>query len=164
MLRRFASSDQRQVGERAAKACLLAPQPVGDIKTLTALADRAVAPGANPSLLPWFRMCKGMAEYRAGHYESAIDWLARARTLEAATGLATLDLFTAMAHHRLGHAAEARQWLEQAVARMDTRVPRPGTDDLDSPENYLICAIVRREAEALIGRPDHPPVGGSEKR
>ncbi|TMB88154.1 MAG: hypothetical protein E6J45_11710 [Chloroflexi bacterium] len=56
-----------------------------------------------------------------------------------------------MAHHRAGRSADAQQWLKRGLERINTQVPHAGVDDLESPENYLVCQILRREAVALIG-------------
>jgi tetratricopeptide (TPR) repeat protein len=151
MIERFGADPRRERRERAAKACLLSPNPVVELERLTMIADGAVAPGAAANLMPWFRLCKGLADYRAGHYESALDSLQRAQALDSSYGKATVELLFAMTQQRMGHAAKAREWLDQATRRLDEQLPRAGKDDLGgSPENYLIACILRREAEALV--------------
>ena len=155
MFKLFAGSNRREIAERAAKVCLLSPNTAGEIGALTAIADHTVAPGANAALLPWFHLCKGLADYRRGEYESAISSLARARSLNPADAQATLDLLTAMANHRLSRPEQAREWFERGVLKMDTQLPKAGEDDLGvNPENWLVAHIIRREAEALINNRD----------
>jgi ATP/maltotriose-dependent transcriptional regulator MalT len=117
--------------------------------------DVVLASGANQAHLPWFRMLKGMAEYRQGHLESAIEWLdqaLRSMDVDFSASRATALLFLAMSHHRLGHAEQARGALTDARALMEHGFPKAGVDDLDvGPlEDWLICHVIRREAETLF--------------
>jgi tetratricopeptide (TPR) repeat protein len=155
MQKRFAADERREVPERTAKVALLLAPPagspsVGDPALVQRLVDRAIAPGAAPALVPWFNLCKSLAEYRAGRHDAAIEWAGRARTLVSAPGLATLDFITALAHHKAGRAQDARDVLAIGLERFNTQVPRPAVDDMGSSENYLVCEILRREAIGLI--------------
>ena len=101
--------------------------------------------------MPWFRLCKGLADYRTGRYESALDSLQRAQGFDSSYGKATAESLVAMTHQRLGDAEKAREWLARATQRLDEQLPQAGKDDLGgAPENYLIACIIRREAEALV--------------
>ena len=152
MLKRFGADPRRERRERSAKVCLLASRPVGDLATLARLADEGVAPGAPPALLPWFRMCKGMAEYRGGKYAEALDSLQRARGVDNSYGQAGIELLMAMCHQGLGDGEKARDFLRRATVRLDEQLPRPGEDDIgSSPEIFLIAVILRREAEKVVG-------------
>jgi len=154
MLQRFGSDPRRDLVERTAKVTLLAPSPAGNAAQVSAMVERSLAPGAARSLVPWLAMCKALAEYRAGRFDAAAEWAEKARAVDSFAGQATLDLLTAMAHQKAGRSEEARRWLRQAQERIRTQVPQPGVDDLVASENYLVCEIIRREAEALVeGKP-----------
>jgi hypothetical protein len=58
--------------------------------------------------------------------------------------------FLAMAHKRSGHPEEARSWLDKAIKRMKQETQRK-----DLPWNCgLTLQLLRREAQALLGRKD----------
>jgi tetratricopeptide (TPR) repeat protein len=153
MFDRFVKSDEREIGERTAKVCLLTPQPVGDLSELSAALDRALAPAPVVANINWFRMAKSMLEYRSGHFADAIAWAEKARTMSDPMPQGTLDFVTAMACWRMGREADARAWLARGLDRMEQQIPKPAEDDLDGHENYMVCAIFRREAEAMIDPP-----------
>ena len=67
----------------------------------------------------------------------------------SATGNATVDLLLAMTQQRLGHTVEAAATLSAAVETIERFPKTPEIGD-DGIENWLICQIIRREAEGLI--------------
>jgi tetratricopeptide (TPR) repeat protein len=149
MLIRFSESRQNYDRERAAKACLLAPRHAGDIGALSDLIDYGLkSPGPQP-LMPYFQLSKGMLEYRAGRYPSAIDWLGRSTSFTCVSDLGVRDLFAAMAHYRLGNVHEARKLYQAAVERRESQLPRPG-EDLIFDDAYVLLECIRREAESLL--------------
>jgi hypothetical protein len=112
-----------------------------------------------------------MAEYRAGRWQSALDWLARFREhaaritygdprYPAGTGLA----LAAMAHHRLGQADEARRCLDEA-RRLSEQLPKPGEADLgEGPDNWLVFQIYLREAAGVVDpAPATPSPTGTDR-
>jgi tetratricopeptide (TPR) repeat protein len=167
MLRRFGPTARQEIADRTAKACLLLPGAVEPTEAVS-LADRAMAPPVPAQFRPWFRMTKGIAEYRAGRFAEAIEYLTAGRegmdphrdAENFETGTATADLFLAMAHYRLGHADDARAALRRAAGRIDSNVPSAGRDYIGGAlENWLICQTIRREAEEIIGNGDRRPEG-----
>lgn len=148
MLDLFGKSDG-MIAERTGKLALLTPDAVPDDERPYRLIDRALAQNGDFS---WFRLAKGMAEYRAGHWQDAIDWLERAeQTSDGSLYLNTLiDLFLAMSHHRLQQTEPARQRLAKATETIEQRFPKPGSDYGGSWHDMLMCHILHREAQALL--------------
>jgi hypothetical protein len=74
-----------------------------------------------------------------------------ARVLDGATkppaAKATVDLIRAMARQQLKKSAQAKELLDAAMTRIDSELTKPGDGTINSPENWLICHILRREAE-----------------
>jgi tetratricopeptide (TPR) repeat protein len=96
----------------------------------------------------------GVALYRLGQYEEALDTLARSDALYSALpeGAMPADVaFIAMADHRLGHAEEA----QAALARLRRIMAEPEKAELE--ENRWFLA----EAEALLGKGDSQAGDGS---
>jgi hypothetical protein len=149
--------DTAQVAERTAKACLLAPGPAADVGRLDALADEALASDPGPSLLPWFQMCKGLADYRSGRFTAAADRLAKLSIPDNPTAMLTIRLLRAMSRLRAGDPAAADA-LRATLEDIDRQLPKPGAEDLgEGPENFLICQILRREAEQLVSTAGRTP-------
>jgi tetratricopeptide (TPR) repeat protein len=90
----------------------------------------------------------GVAYYRVGNYEKALDVLSRSDKLSALKeGSRPMDLaFLAMAHQQLGHAKEAEAKLQRLRERM--KDPRWAQDT--QALGFL------REAEELLAKPKPP--------
>jgi WD40 repeat protein/serine/threonine protein kinase len=91
----------------------------------------------------------GVAYYRAGNHEKALETLLRSDALNKVQYRDSLpsDLaFLAMTQHRLGHAKEAQAYLEQLRERM--KEPRRAKDA--EAQGFL------RETEALLAKPKPP--------
>jgi serine/threonine-protein kinase len=148
LLDRFAETRRADIAERTAKSCLLLSRPSGDLDRINRLADRAVASGG--PYVGWFKMCKGLAEYRAGHYAAARDWF-KGADVDSRWGPPTVKLLLSMAEFRLGNAVTARS-AYQAVIDDVQKLTVAGTDDLGTnAENFLVFGIIQREAKAMFG-------------
>jgi serine/threonine protein kinase/Tfp pilus assembly protein PilF len=159
MLERFAGATDPSILDRTAKTCLLLPvEPAapGSPDPLD-LAVRALQQARDDTnLRAWFNLCYGMALYRRGNYQASTQPLQSALTPADATRRPMAIFFHAMADQRLGHVAAAREQLAQAIRETDQNLPEATGGDLGDVgvENWLMCQIARREAQALIaGRP-----------
>ena len=100
-----------------------------------------------------FALCAGMAEYRTGNYQAALDDLGE--KTESRLGIEprpTAVFFRAMAFYRLGKTDRARGELDRAQELMK-KVSSPTAPVIEPDatiQDWLICQIVRREAEGLI--------------
>jgi len=90
--------DPRRAVDLASKAVSLDPHRAGALNTL------------------------GIALYRSGKWEEAIQWLNRSTKAGGGSGFDWF--FLAMAHERLGHDEEAHTCYRNAVAWMDQHAPR----------------------------------------
>jgi tetratricopeptide (TPR) repeat protein len=160
MLTRFGGTKDPNVAERTAKTCCLTPGAVADYTLARQLADRSVTGTEKHGDYPWFLIARGMAEYRAGKFADAINWLRKSLSpdseIPVRDGLAYL--FLAMAHHRLGQSDDASQAMDRALM-MEEKLPKPGGADLGY--DWLRFHLVRREVEALLSRVGEPQVGGT---
>jgi hypothetical protein len=108
--------------------------------------------------LDYFLVAKGLAEYRAGHPEQAIDWLCKSLSspVIARPEYNTLiQLLLSMAFHRLGRRDEARQALAQARAFITAQQENgKGEDTGKDNVDWLRRMSVLPEAESIIeGKP-----------
>jgi serine/threonine-protein kinase len=143
LLDRFGETNDAFIAERVGRACLLLPGSEDEVKKASALTERAVAilQSTPPRLYPYSRFALGLAQYRLGHWASAIPIM----KYEASEVMGPCPrLIVAMAQHRDGQVQAARQTLAAAVLAYDWRAAQA-----DNREAW-ICHILRREAEALI--------------
>jgi WD40 repeat protein/serine/threonine protein kinase len=148
MLDRFGQTSNPVIAHRVARACLLTPDLADEAERVMQLADRTVRGTEGDWLYGVFLQTKGLAEYRAGRYEQAVDWLRKSQQrCTTPCGKSVTTFFLAMAYHRLRRADEARAALAQAQKFVEQEI---GYLDTAVGEVRLICEIVRREAEVLI--------------
>jgi tetratricopeptide (TPR) repeat protein len=157
MLRRFGQSKETHLAERTAKTCLLIPDAVPDLKPVVQLAELAITGTEKNNNYKWYLLARGMADYRMGDLQTAINRLQKSLTPERE--LLYLDsiasLFIAMAQHKLGKPDEARQTLFKTFTLADQKFPKLNASGLGEDwADWLRFQIVRREAEALILRMD----------
>lgn len=151
----FVGTTDPVAAERVAKACLLVLPPPEELAQLVALADMAVTRGKDGKDYKWFSYClmaRGMAAYRSGDWAATLDWCGRSRKRGSnIQDMVALNfLLEAMAHHKLGHAQPAGEALSEATRILDQhRNYLPGSG---RPvwHDWLICDLIRKEAEALI--------------
>jgi serine/threonine-protein kinase len=154
MLEQFGSLVSPISAYHLALSGLLYPDAVPDLKPFLRLADKAVtANERNPNYKDYL-LTRALADYREGQYARLIarlDGFSAGADGDACEAWAFLC--RALAHHRLGQAGEARQELTQARTLIERGWPRFDKGEA-FPNNtwhqWLVCQILRREAEALI--------------
>jgi tetratricopeptide (TPR) repeat protein len=120
-------------------AWTLATAPVPDAARAVDFGKRAVKVAPQDGSI---RNTLGVAQYRAGDWQGAIESLSKSLELQKANE--GYDwFFLAMAHWQLGHKDEARKWYSQAVEWMDKKKSK--NEELDR---------FRAEAAKLLGISD----------
>jgi WD40 repeat protein/tetratricopeptide (TPR) repeat protein len=116
ILRRFSNTSDPSLAEWLAKTCLVAPGAVDDLAPALKLAEKAVEGGPRVDRFFWKGLTKGIAEYRAGHWDQAVSWLDKARkqTTKQRQCDALAEVFLAMAQHRLGQTEKVKELLADA--------------------------------------------------
>jgi eukaryotic-like serine/threonine-protein kinase len=143
MLKQFGDSTDPMITEKIGRACLMLPASPEEMRVATTLIDRAVAAkdSVGDWMFPYFMVAKGLAEYRAGHFDSAIAILRKYNP----TGLGpSSNLILAMALYRQGNRDAAEQTLAEAIANVDWNPSHAVQRDI------WLAHILRREAQALI--------------
>jgi tetratricopeptide (TPR) repeat protein/serine/threonine protein kinase len=150
MLKRYSDTTDPYIADRTAKTLLLVPGAVADVQVPRKLTLLAAA--GDPSI-KWFHLGSGLAEYRAGNFEAAIECLKK--SISSPAGQLYLDesalVVQAMAEHRLGRAADARQTLKRADELIAERVPKLEQGPLVGWQDWIRLDLLRREAEGVIG-------------
>ena len=140
------------VADQVAKACLFLPASEVDLNAVGRLADMAVARGANDEgARPFFETCKGLSEYRLGHFADAVAWAKKSIDSPRKDAHPHAYGVLALAEWRLGNQEEARA----ALAAGEKLAPRemPATIAKDPETAWLVWLFSRiqlDEAEALI--------------
>jgi tetratricopeptide (TPR) repeat protein len=156
LVRQAEGTSQAGTAERAVKAASLRPSTDAALLTnMLQLAQRAVELGKTNSLLPWYRLSLGFAEYRNGQYAAAERSIALAEQTignhDDIQGIA--HMFHVMALLRQNRAAEARNLFDEAKAQMpplpkDER--KPAVDGRPFDHDVLIWWLSYKEARDLI--------------
>jgi tetratricopeptide (TPR) repeat protein len=162
MLARFGHTEYPAIADHTVRTCLLVPDAVGDLGPVLEFAGRTITGEERSGNLDqdcWYPLVKGMAEYRAAHLDTAVDWLNKTLSEDRERWFnhdrsfpGTAYLFLAMAHHRVGRIDKARQALDQATALMKHPYPKTDRTWSISPDysNWLKFHIIRSEAEGLV--------------
>ncbi len=159
-LQLFAKPDGPDVAGEISRLALLSPARGAELEAAVKLAEIA-GTADYPQGLTSRQVAKGLAEYRNGQFESAIDWMGKALATAAQKDLpgwnherernrtATAWLVQAMAHRQLGQTKKADEALSTAADLMDHQFPKVESGDLGREwADLLFASILRREAEA----------------
>ena len=160
VLARFgATKNDPGAADRAAKTCCLLPPAESDLAQIGRLAEVAITAEQTDTVdsRPWQHLTKGLAEYRQGNYQAAVDWMHKTLSQPLRFGddsrYLSAWMILVMAHYPLVQMDDARAAFAQGVELAQTKVPDLGSDDLDNEwQNPLIARILMREAKALIER------------
>ncbi len=158
-LSQFGETGDPAVAERIAKDCLMLAPPTASLERLVKMADRAVAAGPNDSSWPYYAFVKGLAEYRAGHFAGALEWLQKVAPDEGVPTRTVQAYATmAMTEYQLGQTNAARATLAEGIKMAEAKLAQPGRIDWN---DQLIAQFLVREAQGLI--PGSPPSAASGK-
>jgi WD40 repeat protein/serine/threonine protein kinase/Tfp pilus assembly protein PilF len=166
LLRQFGDTANPLYFYETARACLLAPDLGGDAPRVMRLVDRALAGTEKHQSYPSFLQLKGMAEYRAGHAEQAVEWLRKslARLPAGHPERAIAGLCLALAYHQLKRADDARDAFTEAVNLMEQNLGKVEAGPVPDWRIWFLCQSLRREAEALLKITRPKPAAPSAKR
>jgi tetratricopeptide (TPR) repeat protein len=137
-----------------ARICSIGSAEGIDASRLVEWANRGLGDRA-----PWTLTVLGMAEYRAGQFDRAIEHFRESNTLRRGWQLRARNYFgLAMAHHRLGQVDAARECLEKARQFFERVQPASpgGTPPLDDAAEWIEQHVLSREAEALLQSSSDP--------
>jgi tetratricopeptide (TPR) repeat protein len=113
--------------------------------------------------LPWYLHALGLANYRAGDYEAAINALEQSNgTRWAEFGKGQNWLVLAMAHAKAGRPDEARECLERGrECTKKAAPPKPGEPTPAYSGDWGALQILLAEAEAVV---EHKPSRSSSEK
>ncbi len=135
--------------ERVARTCLLLEADEQLTAKAAKTAAHSVEVGASHEYVAYFQFCKGLAQYRLGNFEDAVDLLEKSRSILRQP---SVSIVLAMAQWKIGKVNQAQALFRDTVAATDWEERRAG--DVDE----WIKHILRREAESLIFENGFVPV------
>ncbi len=164
-LERLAKNEQAGLVliDLTARAALLRPAEGDDLKLAGELLDR-VLKDKDTARLRWRQLTKGLAEYRRGQFQSAIDWAEKSRQGPPETPADHLEaqglLVLAIAHHRLGQTDRCAELLAPAAKFTVEKLPKPGSGPLGEtwPDWIISHALYREAARLIAAAPRREPV------
>src|SRR5207244_3435577 len=139
------------IAERLAKDSLILPNSGADLGLVDELADLAAAFDKHWAT-PWFRVVKGLSEYRQGRFPAAVEWLKKALTT-AGAGEREVEAYAvlAMAHYQLKQNDEALAAFAKGAEIERTKLPKLENDGIGgSWLDWIIAHALMREAKAMI--------------
>jgi WD40 repeat protein/tetratricopeptide (TPR) repeat protein len=149
ILAEFGATESAGDANGAAWTCVLGPSATKDLTQPVRLAEKAVASERIYNYLNTL----GIALYRAGRLDLAIQRLNEAIQLHGEGGTVIDWLFLAMAHHRQGKQDEARKWLDKAALWIDNAPEarsKEATGYRQPWNERLEIQLFRHEAETLL--------------
>ncbi len=152
LLATSAETSNIYVADQVAKACLFLPTTETDLKVIGPLVDAALTRGTgDQGAIPFFQVCKGLYEYRQGHYAEAIEWAQKPLKTSSTSAHGHAYGILALAYWRMEQKDEARQMLTNGDKLVPAIMPVQIAED---PGNawraWLFARIQLDEAAALI--------------
>jgi eukaryotic-like serine/threonine-protein kinase len=150
-LARFGGTKDPLIAERIARDSLILPDSGADLDTVGTWVDTAVTLDKHSANLPWLQFCKGMAEYRQGHFTNTVEWTQRALATASPNRDVEAYAVLAMAQQRLRQVDESRATLAKAIEIERTKLPKLDSGDLgENWMDWIIAHVLLREAQTLI--------------
>ena len=152
MLQRVPQTEDHSEAFVLVRTCTMGRQSPVDPAQAVQWAKQAVA-RAQP---PWYFHALGLAQYRAGQFDEALQSFSRANV--EAWPYRDLNWFgMALAHDRLGHSDEARKCLDKGIQWLERfGPPGPGQPANIHPMDWLEAQVLRREAEDVLKIKQNP--------
>jgi hypothetical protein len=143
-----------------AKDCLILSSSGVDLKTVGAMAELAASRGTNEAAAPDFHFCKGLAEFRLGHYEEAMKWARLATNGSFPQPKACAAAVLAMSQFKLDQLDNARTALSECNKIIEEQMPKPERELGHEWRDWIIARALQSEAKRMIdGEPSsaaHP--------
>ena len=152
MLERFPQPERVENSERTGKAVILVPgiEDRDLLEHAERLTRYAAVEGADNQYAHWFFVAHGVALYRLGKHEEALEWLEKCIDHEEIMIRSFALAYHALALHHLGRAEEAQESLNKAI-EIDKTMPTPGERAFKREwSNILAFQIGLKEAQATI--------------
>jgi len=158
MIRQFSGTPDSVIAERIAKDCLILPPPAADFETIGKMANTALVVDSTHKGWGDVYFVKGLAEYRQGHFASAVEWLQKVLPEKRPwTRNVQTHMVLAMAHHQLHQPDDARATLATGLKTADRTLEKLNEGLDDDWNDWIIAHLLMNQAQALIEDKPKPP-------
>jgi serine/threonine protein kinase len=148
ILQHFADASDPVIAERMAKDSLLLPPAPADWPGINTMVETAITAGPENRFWPYFQFVKGLAEYRQGHFASAIDLMNQVLALRNDPNrTVSAYMVLAMSQQHLNKSAEAQSAFTEGSKLADTAVART---DGGNWNDQMVARIFLREAREQL--------------
>jgi tetratricopeptide (TPR) repeat protein len=146
MIQRAAKSKDPYDVYNLARSCAMAPKSPVDPARAVQWASLGVARAPSP----WDHHVLGLAQYRAGQFDQALQSFTKAN--DKAWSEWEVNWFgLALVHHGLGNPDQAQRCLDKGIKWLKQEgPPSPGQPAKIHPANWLAAHLLRREAEEML--------------
>jgi eukaryotic-like serine/threonine-protein kinase len=175
-LTQFGDSVAPTIGEPVAKLCLLLPVDDPGLQPALQLAEKAAGTGYANATLARRQWTEGLAAYRQGRYEDALEWMGKAQVTCTNADLPAWDherernlntgayLVEAMAYYELNQLDEAKAGFMKATDLLEKQFPQSDSGDFGREwPDYLVTQILAHEARGLLAGPAALQTGRDSK-
>jgi tetratricopeptide (TPR) repeat protein len=155
----FGATRNSSEADTVAKCCLILPPTDIDLAVIGNLAATVIDVGTNNEFLDFGQFSTGLAEYRQGHFDGAVEWMRRVLRNDGHPWDDLVhfeaNMVLAMADYRLNKTNEARLALAEGEALAEKKLPHLDAEDL-APGwsagwiDLLIGHALMKEAKELI--------------
>jgi Tfp pilus assembly protein PilF len=148
ILKEFGNTSDSRIAERMVKASLLVPATADEMRRISAMADVAGDVNTNGNNWGYNFLAKGLAKYRQGNDEDAIQLLQRILPEDIGSRRRAEAYFIlAMAQFRLNQLDASRASFAKAM-EVANGLPKSG-DLSDDWNDWVVIHVLMREAVAL---------------
>ncbi len=142
-----ATTNDSRIADRMAKDCLILPSDPAEVAIDSRLANVAVSLDTNSQ---WFQFCKGLAEYRLGNFETAIQWMQKVLAHEGSMRDVEACMVLTMAQWKLNQQSQAQASLAKGMSLAARRLPAETSGDVgDGWIDWVFAHSLLREATNL---------------
>ena len=151
MIQRAAQTQDPAEAYELARSCAVARKSRIEPTRALQWATQAIASDQHP----WCFHVLGLAQYRAGQFDEALQSFTKANVKTWTWELNWFGL--ALVHYRLGHADEARQCFDEGIQWLEREgPPSPELPAKLLPQDWLEAQLLRREAEEILNTKRSP--------
>ena len=151
ILREFGNTTHPLIAQRMIMASLVLPATDDEMKLIAKMADVVANDDTNSDVYGYNLLAEGFAEYRLGHYRSAVDFLRKATPMDIGPNCRTEAYFIlAMARYKLNRLDDSRESFAKAVNDLNTKM-RPERHLDDEWNHWITAHILMREATEVMG-------------
>src|SRR5258708_35307596 len=109
-----------------AKDCLILPCAGADLGIENRWAQATINLCKSERVKPWSQFCRGLAEYRQGHFENAVEWMQAVLTRRGDIYTRDVEalMVLAMAQKQLHQTEEARASLAAGIKTCEAHMEK----------------------------------------